>query len=78
MNRLREKYIKEVVPSLIEKHGYTTPMLVPKIEKIVVNMGVGDATVNSKNLENAVNELEKITGLKAVETTATLDICSTQ
>ena len=55
MNRLREKYIKEVVPSLTEKHGYTTPMLVPKIEKIVVNMGVGDATVNSKKLENAVN-----------------------
>ena len=66
MNRLREKYIKEVVPSLTEKHGYTTPMLVPKIEKIVVNMGVGDATVNSKNLENAVNELEKITGLKEI------------
>ncbi len=76
MNRLREKYIKEVVPSLTEKHGYTTPMLVPKIEKIVVNMGVGDATVNSKNLENAVNELEKITGLKAVETTAKKSIAS--
>lgn len=76
MNRLREKYIKEVVPSLIEKHGYTTPMLVPKLEKIVVNMGVGDATVNSKNLENAVNELEKITGLKAVETTAKKSIAS--
>ena len=76
MNRLREKYIKEVVPSLTEKHGYTTPMLVPKIEMIVVNMGVGDATVNSKNLENAVNELEKITGLKAVETTAKKSIAS--
>lgn len=76
MNRLREKYIKEVVPSLTEKHGYTTPMLVPKLEKIVVNMGVGDATVNSKNLENAVNELEKITGLKAVETTAKKSIAS--
>ena len=76
MNRLREKYIKEVVPSLTEKHGYKTPMLVPKIEKIVVNMGVGDATVNSKNLENAVKELEKITGLKAVETTAKKSIAS--
>lgn len=70
MNRLKEKYIKEVVPSLTEKYNYTTNMLVPKIEKIVVNMGVGDATLNSKNLENAVRELEKITGLKAVETTA--------
>ena len=43
-----------------EKYGYSTPMLVPKLDKIVVNMGVGDATVNSKNLENAVKELEKI------------------
>ena len=76
MNRLREKYIKEVVPSLTEKYNYSTPMLVPKLEKIVVNMGVGDATVNSKNLENAVNELEKITGLKAVETTAKKSIAS--
>ena len=76
MNRLKEKYNKEVVPSLIEKHGYKTPMLVPKIDKIVVNMGVGDATVNSKNLENAVRELEKITGLKAVETTAKKSIAT--
>ena len=76
MNRLKEKYNKEVVPSLIEKHGYRTPMLVPKIDKIVVNMGVGDATVNSKNLENAVRELEKITGLKAVETTAKKSIAT--
>ena len=76
MNRLREKYIKEVVPSLTKKHGYTTPMLVPKLDKIVVNMGVGDATVNSKNLDNAVAELEKITGLKAVETTAKKSIAS--
>lgn len=76
MNRLKEKYNKEVVPCLIEKHGYKTPMLVPKIDKIVVNMGVGDATVNSKNLENAVRELEKITGLKAVETTAKKSIAT--
>ena len=76
MNRLKEKYNKEVVPSLIEKHGYKTPMLVPKIDKIVVNMGVGDATVNSKNLDNAVRELEKITGLKAVETTAKKSIAT--
>ena len=76
MNRLKEKYNKEVVPSLIEKHGYKTSMLVPKIDKIVVNMGVGDATVNSKNLENAVRELEKITGLKAVETTAKKSIAT--
>ena len=70
MNRLEEKYRKEVVPSLMERHNYKTVMLVPKIEKIVVNMGVGDAIANSKNLENAVADLEKITGLKPVETKA--------
>ena len=59
MNRLEEKYRKEVVPSLMERHNYKTVMLVPKLEKIVVNMGVGDAIVNSKNLENAVADLEK-------------------
>ena len=64
MNRLEEKYRKEVVPSLMERHNYKTVMLVPKIEKIVVNMGVGDAIANSKNLEAAVADLEKITGLK--------------
>lgn len=48
MNRLEEKYKKEVVPSLMEKYNYKTVMLVPKIEKIVVNMGVGDALANSK------------------------------
>lgn len=76
MNRLKEKYVKEVVPSLTEKYNYKTPMLVPKLEKIVVNMGVGDAVTNSKYLEEAVKELEKITGLKAVETTAKKSIAS--
>ena len=76
MNRLEEKYKNEVVPSLMERHNYKTIMLVPKIEKIVVNMGVGDATVNSKNLENAVADLEKITGLKPVETKAKKSIAS--
>ena len=66
MNRLEEKYRNEVVPSLMEKHNYKTIMLVPKIEKIVVNMGVGDAVANSKNLEAAVADLEKITGLKQI------------
>ncbi len=76
MNRLEEKYKNEVVPSLMEKHNYKTKMLVPKIEKIVVNMGVGDAIINSKNLENAVSDLEKITGLKPVETKAKKSIAS--
>ena len=67
MNRLEEKYRNEVVPSLIEKHGYKTPMLVPKIEKVVVNIGVGDAVANSKMLEAALSDLEKITGQKLIE-----------
>lgn len=76
MNRLEEKYRNEVVPSLMSKHNYSTQMLVPKLEKIVVNMGVGDALANSKMLEAAVSDLEKITGQKAVETTAKKSISS--
>ena len=60
----------------MERHNYKTVMLVPKIEKIVVNMGVGDAIANSKNLEAAVADLEKITGLKPVETKARKSIAS--
>ena len=76
MNRLEEKYRNEVVPSLMEKHNYKTIMLVPKIEKIVVNMGVGDAVANYKYLEAAVSDLEKITGLKPIETKAKKSIAS--
>ena len=76
MNRLEEKYKNEVVPSLMSKHNYKTVMLVPKIEKIVVNMGVGDAVANSKMLEAAISDLEKITGQKAVETKAKKSISS--
>lgn len=76
MNRLEEKYRNEVVPSLKEKHNYKTVMLVPKIEKIVVNMGVGDAVSNSKMLEYAVDDLGKITGLKPEITKAKKSIAS--
>ena len=76
MNRLEEKYKTEVVPSLTKKHNYKTVMLVPKIEKIVVNMGVGDAVANSKMLEAAVADLEKITGLKPIETKAKKSIAT--
>lgn len=76
MNRLEEKYKKEVVPSLMEKYNYKTVMLVPKIEKIIVNMGVGDALANSKNLEAAVSDLAKITGLKPIETKAKKSIAA--
>ena len=70
MNRLEEKYKKEVVPSLMERHNYKTVMLVPKLEKIVVNMGVGDATGNSKLIDAAVADLAKISGQKPVVTRA--------
>ena len=70
MNRLEEKYKTEVVPSLKSKYNYSTVMMVPKIEKVVVNVGVGDATLNSKLLDAASSDLEKITGLKPVFTTA--------
>ena len=70
MNRLKEKYVKEIVPSLIKKHNYTTIMEVPKLEKIVINMGVGDATGNSKLIEAAVKDLEVISGQKPVVTKA--------
>ncbi len=70
MNRLKEKYVNEIVPSLIKKHNYTTIMEVPKLEKIVINMGVGDATSNSKLMEAAVKDLEVISGQKPVVTKA--------
>ena len=68
MNRLKEKYVNEIVPSLMQKYNYTSVMQVPKLEKIVINIGVGDATTNSKLLDAAVNELELITGAKPVVT----------
>jgi len=70
MNRLKEKYLKEIVPSLQKKHNYKSVMEVPKLEKIVVNIGVGDATTNSKLLDAAVADLEQITGQTPVVTKA--------
>ena len=70
MNRLKERYVNEIVPSLIKKHNYTTIMEVPKLEKIVINMGVGDATGNSKLMEAACKDLELISGQKPVVTKA--------
>lgn len=70
MNRLKEKYVNEIVPSLMQKYNYTSVMQVPKLEKIVINIGVGDATTNSKLLDAAINELELITGAKPVVTKA--------
>ncbi|MBU8908605.1 50S ribosomal protein L5 [Desertibacillus haloalkaliphilus] len=70
MNRLKEKYQNEIVPSLTEKFNYSSVMAVPKIEKIVVNMGVGDAVTNAKALDKAVEELTLISGQKPLITKA--------
>ena len=68
MNRLKAKYNDEIIPSLREKFNYSNIMEVPKLEKIVINMGVGDATTNSKLLEAAVEDLKTITGQQPVVT----------
>lgn len=70
MSRLKEKYTKEVIPALIEKFSYKSIMQAPKVEKIVINMGVGDAVSNAKNLDNAVGELALIAGQKPIITKA--------
>ena len=70
MNRLKEKYEKTIVSDLMSKHNYKNVMEVPKLEKIVVNIGCGDAATNSKLLEAAMKDLETITGQKPVATKA--------
>ena len=69
-NRLKEKYTNEVIPALTEKFNYSSVMAVPKVDKIVINMGVGEAKENAKVLEAAVKDMEAITGQKAVTTKA--------
>ena len=76
MNRLKEKYIKDVAPALFAKFGYTSSMQTPKIEKVVINIGVGDATQNSKLLEDSVKELTQIAGQKPVITKAKKSIAT--
>ena len=66
MNRLREKYVKEVVPALKKEFGYTNVMAIPKVEKVVINMGLGEATANAKVIEVATDELGRISGQKPV------------
>lgn len=70
MNRLKEKYQNEITPALVSKFNYDSVMQVPKIEKIVVNMGVGEAVQNAKVLDTAVEELATITGQKPMVTRA--------
>ena len=76
MNRLQEKYNNLVKPELINQFNYSSSMEIPRLEKIVVNMGVGDAVSNSKVLDDAVAELQAITGQKPVVTKAKKSIAS--
>ena len=70
MNRLKKRYDNEIVKSLMEKFSYKSVMQVPKLEKVVINIGVGDATTNAKALEDSVAELTLISGQKPVVTRA--------
>lgn len=70
MARLKERFLNEVTPALIQKFNYTSVMQVPKIEKVVINMGVGDAVANSKVLDSAVSDMQLIAGQKPVITRA--------
>ena len=66
MTRLKEKYQKDVVPALTKEFGYSNVMAVPRIEKVVVNMGLGEATANAKLIDTGADELARITGQKPV------------
>ncbi|NMM55391.1 50S ribosomal protein L5 [Paenibacillus aquistagni] len=68
--RMKERFLNEITPALMQKFNYTTVMQVPKVEKIVINMGMGEAVSNSKVLDSAVAELEQIAGQKPVITRA--------
>lgn len=74
--RLREKYQQEIAPALAKEFGYKNPMSVPKIEKIVINMGLGEAIQNAKVIDTAVNELAAISGQKPVVTKAKKSIAA--
>jgi large subunit ribosomal protein L5 len=70
MSRLKERYTKEVAPALAKEFGYKNVMAIPKIEKVVVNMGLGEATQNAKIVDTGVDEVSRVTGQKAVVTRA--------
>ena len=74
--RLEKIYKEEVVPALMQKFGYSNPMQVPRLVKITLNMGVGEAAANKKVLENAVADLAKISGQKPVTTKARVSVAS--
>jgi len=68
MSRLRDRYTKEVAPALAKEFGYKNVMAIPKIEKVVVNMGLGEATQNAKIVDTGADEVSRVTGQKAVIT----------
>ncbi len=76
MEKLKEQYQKEVVPALMKKFNYKSVMEVPKLEKIVINVGLGDIRENPKSLENTMNDLGIITGQKPVVTKARKSIAA--
>lgn len=76
MDRLKEKYLKEVVPAMQAKFKYKSPMEVPKLEKVVLNMGVGDVKDNPKAMDSAVKDLEIISGQKPIITKAKKSIAN--
>ena len=76
MEKLKEQYIKEVIPALTKKFNYKSVMEVPKLDKIVINIGLGDLKENPKALENAMNDLAQITGQRPVVTKAKKSIAA--
>jgi large subunit ribosomal protein L5 len=70
MTRLKEKYFKEIVPQMMERFNYKNKYAVPRLEKIVINMGIGEANTNIKALDSAIEELAAITGQRPVKTYA--------
>jgi large subunit ribosomal protein L5 len=72
--RLKEKYSQEIIPALTEKFGYKTVMRVPKLKKIVLSQGIGDAVADKKLIDNALGDLSRIAGQKAIATNSKKDI----
>jgi large subunit ribosomal protein L5 len=76
MSRLKDRYVKEAVPALRKEFGYTNAMAVPRIEKVVLNMGLGEATQNVKIIDTASDELARIAGQRPVTTRAKKSIAA--
>ena len=76
MSRLKQRYTKEIIPAMSKEYGYKNVMAIPKLEKIVINIGLGEAIQNAKLLDNAADELSQITGQRPVITRAKKSIAS--